>query len=87
MAYKPRSHPRRFNVGETVEIASSLHTRFCGMRGEIVKVEQSRHAVTLDKYLVRLSHPSLPVSQMFWDIELKKVDRLEKERESIPYES
>jgi len=44
------------------------------MRGEIVKVEQSRHAVTLDKYVVQLSDPSLQARKMFWDIELKKVE-------------
>jgi hypothetical protein len=87
MAYKPRSDPRRFNIGETVEISSSLHTRFSGMRGEIVKVEQSRHAVTLDRYIVRLSNPSVPDNQMFWDIELKKVDRADIRRESMPYEN
>jgi hypothetical protein len=52
------------------------------MRGEIIKVDQSRHSVTLDKYLVQISNPSVPQPLTFWDIELKKLD-LPKQKEAV----
>jgi hypothetical protein len=73
MGYKPRTEPARFELGEMVEICSSLHTRFSGLRGEIVQVSPSRYATTLDKYLVSLSSSAVPTRETFWDIELRKV--------------
>jgi hypothetical protein len=76
MGHKVRIEPRRFEIGEVVEISGSLRSRFSGMCGEIVHVVQSRHAVTLDKYTVRLRCPiAAAETETFWDIELRKLER------------
>jgi hypothetical protein len=68
MRGKPPRGPPRFRIGETVKIVSTRRVRFDGLTGVVVEVQESRHAQTLDKYVVQLDEMSQ--SELFWDIEL-----------------
>ncbi|HYR41570.1 MAG TPA: hypothetical protein VER98_00985 [Terriglobia bacterium] len=59
----------RFKVGDSVRIASSIHTRFSGLTGVVIQVTRNRHSQTLDKYVIRFNNPD-PDQNTFWDIEI-----------------
>jgi hypothetical protein len=64
-----RQTPPRFKAGATVKIVSTMHSRFNGMTGVVIKVKYSRHSQTLDKYVVHFG----PIDvYTFWDIEIEK---------------
>jgi hypothetical protein len=71
MPVKPRQ-PRRFNVGDQVRITSRLRRRLANKTAVVISVLESRHAHTLDKYIVR------PIGEesefLVWDIELTKIE-------------
>ena len=73
MGYKPRLKPASFNVGDIVEINSNRYTRLSGVRAQIVHVNHSRYAASLDKYLVRVLASASPQAQPFWEMELRKI--------------
>jgi hypothetical protein len=59
----------RFAVGDKVEILPVMFTHFVGRRGVIERLTESKQAITLDKYYVRIDGEA--EERMFWDIELK----------------
>jgi hypothetical protein len=44
-----------------------MHSRFANKTGVVIEVKQSRHAQTLDKYIVQFENSD---QETFWDIEL-----------------
>jgi hypothetical protein len=65
---KTRSGNARFSIGEKVEVTKAIRcSRFQGATGVVTKVTESRHAVTLDTYLL---HFEAGDDQEFWDVEL-----------------
>jgi hypothetical protein len=66
---KPSRKPMRFAVGDRVEVLPVMLTRFVGRRGVIECLTESKQAITLDKYYVRIDGEA--EERMFWDIELK----------------
>jgi hypothetical protein len=61
--------PPKFKVGDIVRVTSKRRVRFDGLTGKVIEVKQSRHAQSLDKYVVQFETMSQP--DVFWDIELR----------------
>ena len=63
--------PARFKVGDTVTVTSKRRLRFDGLTGKIVEVRESRHAASLDRYVVHVEGKREP--EVFWEQELTPV--------------
>ncbi len=66
-----RTELPRFHVGDRVRIRSTISTRHAGAIGSITKVHSSRHAGTLDKYIVELD---TNLEAEFWEFQLENAD-------------
>jgi hypothetical protein len=64
-----RVHAMRFRIGQTVQVTDAIMTVHVGQLGTVIDHQSSRHAHTLDKYVLRF--PS-GVEKLFWDIQLKR---------------
>jgi hypothetical protein len=68
----------RFKVTEIVEISSDLRSPLSGRKARIVEIRENRLARTLDKYVVLLEGST--DQQLLWDIELKPITAIVKNR-------
>lgn len=67
---KERTELQQFQVGDIVRVTTLIMSRQSNQVGTIVSVQLSRHARTLDKYVVMFSDNT---SETFWDIQLEAV--------------
>src|SRR5262245_48196179 len=59
---------QRFQIGDSVRVTSTIMSPYSKKIGRVASVEVSRHARTLDKYVLRFPGS---VSEVFWDIQLE----------------